>query len=119
MVNPDDQYHIWAVQAATKLAEDATPRVTTEAVLIEIGNGLSRGRRRVLGLQAVRLLRNDPRLTLAPVTASLIDRAIDLFASRMDKDWGLTDCISFVVMRDLKLTRVLTTDEHFAQAGFA
>jgi len=36
----------------------------------------------------------------------------------MDKEWGLTDCISFVVMKDRKLTDVLTTDHHFEQAGF-
>jgi hypothetical protein len=36
----------------------------------------------------------------------------------MDKDWGLTDCISFVVMKDTKMTEALTTDHHFEQAGF-
>jgi predicted nucleic acid-binding protein len=32
--------------------------------------------------------------------------------------WGLTDCISFVVMRDQNLTDALTADRHFTQAGF-
>jgi hypothetical protein len=36
----------------------------------------------------------------------------------MDKEWGLTDCISFVVMKERKLTDALTTDHHFEQAGF-
>ena len=34
------------------------------------------------------------------------------------KEWGLTDCISFIVMEDNGLTEALTTDEHFQQAGF-
>jgi predicted nucleic acid-binding protein len=37
---------------------------------------------------------------------------------RQDKDWSLTDCISFVVMRDRGITKVFTTDHHFEQAGF-
>jgi len=35
-----------------------------------------------------------------------------------DKEWGLTDCISFIVMGDHGLTDASTTDEHFEQAGF-
>lgn len=35
-----------------------------------------------------------------------------------DKEWGLVDCISFVVMWEAGVTQVLTFDQHFAQAGF-
>jgi predicted nucleic acid-binding protein len=37
---------------------------------------------------------------------------------RHDKAWSLTDCTSFVVMRQHRLTEALTTDHHFEQAGF-
>jgi uncharacterized protein len=36
-----------------------------------------------------------------------------------DKEWSVTDCISFTVMKDKSLTRALTGDHHFGQAGFA
>jgi predicted nucleic acid-binding protein len=36
----------------------------------------------------------------------------------MDKEWGLTDCISFLVMQDRAMTDALTTAQHFQQAGF-
>jgi predicted nucleic acid-binding protein len=39
-------------------------------------------------------------------------------ASRPDKDWSLTDCISFVVMENQDITEALTADRHFVQAGF-
>ncbi len=37
---------------------------------------------------------------------------------RPDKDWSLTDCISFVVMEEHGITDALTGDHHFEQAGF-
>ncbi len=40
-----------------------------------------------------------------------------LSRDRMDEEWGLTDCISFVVMRAWGLTEALTADKHFEQAG--
>ncbi len=43
---------------------------------------------------------------------------MELYRHRPDKEWGTTDCISFVVMQDYGLTEALTTDEHFKQAGF-
>jgi len=35
-----------------------------------------------------------------------------------DKDWPLTDCVSFVVMEDGAFKTRLTGDKHFEQAGF-
>ena len=43
---------------------------------------------------------------------------IALYAERPDKDWSLTDCISFVVMREMDISEALTGDRHFEQAGF-
>jgi predicted nucleic acid-binding protein len=47
-----------------------------------------------------------------------LERGVAFFRSRADKNWPLTDCISFVVMRDWELTEALTADRHFEQAGF-
>ncbi len=41
-----------------------------------------------------------------------------MLARRLDKDWSLTDCISFAVMQERSLTEALTSDHHFEQAGF-
>ncbi len=48
----------------------------------------------------------------------MIQRGRELYRGRPDKEWSLTDCISFVVMRDEHLTEALTADRHFEQAGF-
>ena len=56
--------------------------------------------------------------TVVPLDDDVYGRALALFASRPDKEWSLTDCASFVVMRERAMTKALTTDEHFSQAGF-
>jgi hypothetical protein len=45
-------------------------------------------------------------------------RACGWLRDRPDKDWSLTDCISFVVMEDENIKEALTADHHFEQAGF-
>lgn len=115
LVNTADQYH---QQARATAAAVPPPFVTTEAVLVEIGNALSKARWRHLGIDTLRDLRTDPDIEVVPVGATLFDRAVALYSSRTDKEWGLTDCISFVVMQERNLTHALTTDRDFEQAGF-
>jgi predicted nucleic acid-binding protein len=115
LANTADKYHERAY-AASLLAQP--PFITTEAVLTEIGNAFSRIRWRALGFAIINDLRTDPNIETVPVDATFFDRAVELYGSRSDKEWGLTDCISFVVMQERGLTHVLTTDQHFAQAGF-
>lgn len=40
-------------------------------------------------------------------------RAVELYRERDDKEWGLVDCVSFIVMRDREICDALTTDDHF------
>jgi hypothetical protein len=47
------------------------------------------------------------------------ERARAWFFRHHDKSYSFTDCTSFVIMRELRLTHALTTDRHFQQAGFA
>jgi predicted nucleic acid-binding protein len=54
---------------------------------------------------------------VVPFQLELIDSAVQLYRTRPDKSWSLTDCLSFVVMERRQLTEALTTDGHFEQAG--
>ena len=54
---------------------------------------------------------------MVPFQPELIDSAVQLYRTRLDKDWSLTDCLSLVVMERRHLTEALTTDGHFEQAG--
>lgn len=115
MVNTADRYHERA--RATALLVHP-PFITTEAVLTEIGNALSKARWRWLGIATLNDLRIDPDIETVPLDAALFDRAVELYSTRPDKEWGVTDCISFVVMQERGLSHALTTDRHFEQAGF-
>jgi predicted nucleic acid-binding protein len=115
LANKEDKYHALA-QATRDVIPP--PYLMTEGVLVEIGNAFSRQRWRSLGVSMLNRLRESPELEIVPVDSALLERAITLYGARMDKEWGLTDCISFVVMRERELTHVLTTDRHFEQAGF-
>ena len=115
LLNTRDKYH----QAAVALAGSVQPPyITSEAILLEIGNALSRPPYRTLGIQALTELRESDQYRVVPVDSALIARGFDLFRTRTDKAWGLTDCISFVIMQELGLTHALTTDHHFEQTGF-
>ena len=92
--------------------------MTTRAILLEIGNTLAKARHRQAAVRLLTALENDPKIEIVAASDELYHRAIDLYRERPDKDWGLIDCMSFVVMQDHKLVDALTADNHFTQAGF-
>jgi hypothetical protein len=84
----------------------------------ETGNGLARTTARKLFVKVARALMNDPRASLVRVEHELLIRALGLYEQRGDKDWGLVDCASILVMQDHSIREAFTHDKHFKQAGF-
>ena len=118
LVNTRDQWHDAAVQWQRKLSTDKRRLVTTEFVLVEIADGLAAVRFRVQAVQVIATLQASPLVEIIPASSRLFTAALELYRNRGDKDWGLTDCASFVVMSERGLLEALTTDDHFRQAGF-
>src|SRR5262249_49100444 len=114
-VNPKDRAHAAARQFAAQFRGAV---VTTSGVLLEVGDALCRGPNRDAFGIVLEEIRDDRSTTLVQIDEVLLTRGIDLFRARPDKDWSLTDCVSFVVMTELGLTDALTGDHHFEQAGF-
>lgn len=94
------------------------PMLTTEFIILELGNACGRAEDHADFLAVLAGMRASSRSTIVPLDSRLLQRGLDLFASRADKDWSLTDCTSLVVMRDKDLQDTLTADHHFEQAGF-
>lgn len=116
--SPKDIYHTQAVQFAQELKANSTKLITTRAVMLEIGNALSKLQYRFASVQLLDALEADPDVGIAPLTETLFFQAVNLYRNRIDKEWGLIDCVSFVVMQERGISAALTTDLHFQQAGF-
>jgi len=113
-----DENHHRAVELAQELQSSGTYLITTRAILLEVGNTLARARHRDAAIKLLLALERDPRVEIIPASDELYRRALDVYRDRADKEWGLIDCMSFVVMNDQGLTDALTADNHFGQAGF-
>ncbi len=115
LLGPADRHHARAVELGWR---PNIILVTTEYVLLELGNHLAKVADRPVFVEFLATLRVDPETVIIPGGPGLWGRATDLFAARPDKNWSVTDCASFVVMTDYGLTHALSADHHFAQAGF-
>lgn len=117
-INRTDQWHARAVEVETVLK--GAKFVTTESVLIELLNYVSNYSAEVRSnvAQVVRDILVDPNTETVLHTHQLFLDGLQLYESRLDKGYSLTDCISMTVMRERGISQVLTHDKHFAQEGF-
>lgn len=115
MLAPGSYRH---AEALAWISKSRQPLVITQWILTELADALcSRHSRAKYGVLEDRL-RASNQVTIVSATTDLFHRGSDLYRQRPDKDWSLTDCISFVVMREAGITEALTADHHFEQAGF-
>jgi uncharacterized protein len=114
LLSQEDVAHARAVAAR----DSGRRTVTTDFVLLELGDHLCGHRHRALFVKFYDFLQSHPVTEIIPLSDEILRRGRALYAARPDKDWSLTDCTSFVVMADRKLTDALTADHHFEQAGF-
>ena len=115
LTNPDDEHHAAALSWAGQLRLHV---VLTDYILVELGGFLAKTTARGLFLRLLDQIRGDPNTRVVRASKHLMDQGLTLFRERPDKDWSLTDCISFRVMTSLKIPDALTADHHFEQAGF-
>lgn len=113
-----DQYHSQAAAWRQSVVRTASRLVTSEAVLWEWLNALSDASTRAIAAEGYRRVHADRQIEVVSLQPELSDAAIGLYRDRADKNWSLTDCLSFVIMERHALTEALPTDRHFEQAGF-
>jgi predicted nucleic acid-binding protein len=113
--NPNDELHQRAREQTEKLSG---PFITTEWVLLELANYLRKTEQRQLFTALYDDLRHDGRVTIVPVSSEVFEEGVDRYKDRPDKDWSLTNCISFLLMEQNAIDDALAADHHFEQAGF-
>ena len=115
LLDPHDSTHEKAVSVTRGLESNI---VTTAWVLLELANSLSALRHRKVFADFLDKLRANPGVTIYEAERELFDLGVELYRDREDKDWSLTDCISFVVLKREGIDEALTGDRNFEQAGF-
>lgn len=116
LLNPKDSLHEKAKSYLNTVKKTREVWIT-EAVLLEIGNAFGAARRSEAADFIDRCFTTS-NIHIVPVSTVLFQRALAFYRQRSDKEWGLTDCVSFVVMQEKGLIDALTHDVHFQQAGF-
>ena len=118
MFNPGDELHGKAREVTRGLADARI--VTTEMVLVEFLNfagGAGREARR-LAASMVRAVSESPDMEVVAQTTNQFWAAVARYASRLDQNWSVVDCASFLLMEERDIREALAFDHHFEQAGF-
>ncbi len=113
-----DQWFKFAIALHPKLAN--VEIITTETVLIEVLNYFSEYRAEIkefVSNYVGEILKDDDTTVLLHFHEDFL-KALELYKSRLDKGYSLTDCISMNAMRELGIVEILTNDRHFEQEGF-
>ena len=116
----DDRHHAKAFSLIAQWKQQNRPVITTNYVLSELIVLLSgsRGQQRLAVLNYIETIRSADWIEIVHIDESLDEKAWQLLANRLDKEWSLVDSVSFVVMQERSLMEALTADHHFEQAGF-
>jgi uncharacterized protein len=113
--NPRDSAH----QQALSISNQFRGRIVTSAWIIqELADGLAIPPARNGFLNLLTALEQDDRTTIVEPDFEHWRLGLELYRSRPDKSWSLTDCVSFEIMRERGVNDALTADRHFEQAGF-
>ena len=109
-----------AHKRAKALGLERASIVTTEEVLIEYLNYFAAWgpNFRLKSSANVEEIMKNPMVHVVEQTPASFLTGLDLYRTRPDKGYSLTDCISMQTMRNNGLTDALTNDRHFEQEGF-
>lgn len=112
-----DQYHAAARRLQERMIRQRRRFLTTEYVADETITLLLVRHSRRAALDFLDTIERSEALHLEWIDPGRFHAAASLFRKHADKDWSFTDCVSFAVMRELRIRDAFTTDHHFRQAG--
>lgn len=116
LIAPEDRYHRAAFECFERLNAIHTPLLSTNYILLECGS-LLQARHGVEPAKTF-LARAAQMLDVIWISREEHEQTIALWTKANSRNLSLVDCSSIAVMRQRRLTRVVTFDAHFAQAGF-
>lgn len=114
----DDQHHAAAIAAWREIRKRRVSFVTTSYVFDETVTFFNNRGHHAKAVTIGEVLLKSRIVTLVHVDEPIFAEAWREFAHQSDKRYSLTDCVSFVVMKRLRIKIALAFDKHFTQAGF-
>lgn len=118
LVNRRDSGHAVAKEAVGRLVRAGRMIVTTDYIVAETVNLAGvRGGALVAG-RVLDLIEQSAGIRVEWIGVERFVATKRFFRKHSDHGYSFTDCTSFVVMREERLTEALTTDRHFVAAGF-
>ena len=118
LTNRTDSLHELAARTYEERLEAGWHFVTHAGVMLEVGNGFALTRFRHLAARLKTIIDTSALIEVVHLTEKLYEAGWLMYTSRSDKEWGIVDCISFVIMQEQNLNEALTADRDFEQAGF-
>ena len=119
VINKSDNYHKICLKTLEFFLRKKVKFITTNYVIIETINALSKVEFRKAVIEFINKLETSPSIEIIKITDEIYNNAWILYQKRTDKDWGITDCTSFEVMRMLNIKKAFTFDRHFEQASYS
>jgi len=114
-----DQYHEGAIQFREQVLRMRRYEIVTTSYILDETLTLIRFR---IGIKSSidfsKKLRMSEVVKSVYISRGLEERALDIFEKYDDKDFSFTDCVSFVVMREMGIKEAFAFDHHFDQMGF-
>ena len=117
-INKSDNYHEISIRILEELLNNHAKLITTNYVVVETINALSKVELRKTVIGFIDKLEKSPSVQIIKITDEIYNNAWTLYQQRMDKDWGITDCTSFEIMKMFNIKTAFTSDKHFEQAGY-
>jgi predicted nucleic acid-binding protein len=118
LIDKRDAHHTKAREALGALIGARRSLLTSDYIVTEAVN-LANARGGIhVALRILELLERSVGIRIEWIGSERFGRAVAFFRKHADHRYSLTDCSSFVLMRELELTEALTTDRHFSEAGF-
>ncbi|HEX9973159.1 MAG TPA: PIN domain-containing protein [bacterium] len=118
LVNTRDENHLLAKEWADEITSRNLKCHISIPIIFEVADGFAKLQRREIGTDLINNVLSSDNYIVHSFSDIIYQQAWQLYASRKDKEWGLTDCYSFELMKEQNLKKALTADKHFEQYGY-
>jgi predicted nucleic acid-binding protein len=118
LINKSDAVHQKTRKVRDALLKDNNEFVVTNYVMVEIANALCRVPHKETAVKLINFIEMTENIQVVEIDKEIFKEAWRVYSTHLDKDWSLTDCTSFEVMKERRITEAFITDKHFEQAGF-